>query len=180
VIVLYYVVGGLFVLMGLGCLILVVLQLPGTWIMLVLATLLHVVDILWIVPDGSSAWGWWAICIGTALALIGEAIEFAAGALGAKAGGGSRRSAWGAIIGGFIGAIAGSLLLPIIGTLVGAIAGCFFGALLGEMSGRDGSTAKDSVKPAIGATIGRVLGTTCKVLVGVLVWVVLSIGLLAA
>ena len=179
-IVLYYVVGGLFVLMGLGCLILVVLQLPGTWIMLVLATLLHVVDILWIVPDGSSAWGWWAICIGTALALIGEAIEFAAGALGAKAGGGSRRAAWGAIIGGFIGAIAGSLLLPIIGTLVGAIAGCFFGALLGEMSGRDGSTAKDSVKPAIGATIGRVLGTTCKVLVGVLVWVVLSIGLLAA
>ena len=177
-IVLYYVIGSLFVLMGLGCLVLVVIQLPGTWIMLVLATLVHIVDILWILPDGSSAWGWWAIGIGTGLALIGEVIEFAAGALGAKAGGGSKRSAWGAIIGGFVGAIIGSILLPIIGTLIGAIAGCFFGALLGEMSGRDASTAKDSVKPAIGATIGRVLGTTCKVLIGVLVWVVLSIGLL--
>jgi len=180
VIVLYYVIGSVFVVMGLGCLVLVVIQLPGTWIVLGLATLVHWADMLWIAPDSSSAWGWWAIGIGAGLALFGEVVEFAAGALGAKAGGGSKRSAWGAIIGGFIGAIIGSILLPIIGTLIGAIVGCFLGALLGEMSGQNASTAKESVKPAIGATIGRVLGTTCKVLIGVLVWVVLSIGLLAA
>jgi uncharacterized protein YqgC (DUF456 family) len=183
-IILYYLIGSLFVVLGFACLILVVAQLPGTWIMLGLATLVHLADTLWVLPEVSGgtspAWGWWAIGIGTALALVGELIEFAAGALGAKVGGGSKRSAWGAIIGGFIGAIGGSLIVPIIGTLVGAVVGCFFGALIGEMSGKEPSTAKESVKPAIGATIGRVLGTTCKVLIAVLVWVVLSIGLLAA
>lgn len=182
-IILYYLIGCLFVLVGFGCLVLVVAQLPGTWVMLILATLFHLADVFWVLPDidgTSSAWGWWAIGIGLALALVGELIEFAAGALGAKMGGGSKRSAWGAIFGGFIGAIGGSMVVPIIGTLIGAVVGCFFGALIGEMSGQQASTASEAVKPAIGATIGRVLGTTCKVCIGVLVWVVLSVGLLAS
>ena len=179
----YYVVGSLFVIIGFACVVLVVFQMPGTWIMLIIATLAHLADVFWIMPGmGSSAnpaWGWWAIAIGCALALVGEGIEFVAGALGAKAGGGSKRAAWGAIFGGFLGAIIGSLLLPIIGTLVGAILGCFLGAFVGETTGKDPRSAAESVKPAIGATIGRVLGTTCKVLITVVVWVVLGTGLLA-
>ena len=180
--IIYYVMGSLFVFIGLACVILVVFQMPGTWIMLFIATLAHLADVFWIMPGMGSipspAWGWWAIGIGCAFALIGEVIEFAAGALGAKAGGGSRRAAWGAILGGFLGAIIGSLLLPIIGTILGAILGCFLGAFLGETTGKDPRSAAESVKPAIGATIGRVLGTTCKVLIAVVVWVVLSTGLL--
>ncbi len=182
--VLFYVLGSLFVLIGFACLVLVVFQMPGTWIMLIIATLVHLADVFWIMPgmggSPSPAWGWWAIAIGCAFALVGEVIEFAAGALGAKAGGGSKRAAWGAILGGFLGAIIGSIMLPIIGTILGAICGCFLGAFLGETTGKDPRTAAESVKPAIGATIGRVLGTTCKVLIGVVVWVVLSTGLLSA
>ena len=97
----YYVVGSLFVIIGIACMVLVVFQMPGTWIMLIIATLAHLVDVFWIMPgmgsSASPAWGWWAIAIGCALALVGEGIEFVAGALGAKAGGGSKRAAWGAI-----------------------------------------------------------------------------------
>ena len=94
-IVVYYLIGSLFVLLGFGCLILVVAQLPGTWVMLVLATLFHLAGDFWILPEvsgASSAWGWWAIAIATGLAILGEVIEFAAGAMGAKVGGGSKRS----------------------------------------------------------------------------------------
>ena len=179
----YYLLGGLFIVLGFFCLLLVVAQLPGSWVMIFLAVLIHLADDAWFLPAGTDpSWGWWAIGIAVAIALIGELIEFGAGALGAKAGGGSKRSAWGAIIGGLVGAIVltGVIPIPILGTLIGALIGCFLGALIGEMSGKDPKSAGESIKPAIGATLGRVLGTSCKVLIAVMVWAVLAYGLLSA
>ena len=48
--ILYYVLGSLFVIIGFACLVLVVVQMPGTWIMLIIATLAHLADIAWIIP----------------------------------------------------------------------------------------------------------------------------------
>ena len=179
----YYLLGSLFILLGFFCLLLVIAQLPGSWVMIVVATLIHLADDAWFLPDdvGSSR-GWWAIGIAVGIALVGELIEFGAGAMGAKLGGGSKRSAWGAIIGGVVGAIALTPIIPIpiLGTLVGALIGCFLGALIGEMSGKEPKSAGESLKPAFGATLGRVLGTCCKVLIAVMVWSVLGYGQLSA
>ncbi len=179
----YYLLGGLFIVLGFFCLLLVIAQLPGSWVMIVLATLIHLADDAWFLPaETDPSRGWWAIGIAVAVALLGELIEFGAGAMGAKVGGGSKRSAWGAIIGGLVGAIALTPIIPIpiLWTLVGALVGCFLGALLGEMTGKDPKSAEESLKPAFGATLGRVLGTCCKVLVAVVVWAVLGYGLLSA
>ena len=151
--------------------------------MLGFAVGIHLMDDAWFLPEGaSSSTGWWAIGIGVALAVVGEIVEFAAGAFGAKVGGGGKRASWGAIIGGLVGAIALTPIIPIpiIGTLIGAIVGCFVGALVGEMTGKQPSTAGQAMKPALGASIGRALGTTGKLIIAVVVWAVLSVGLTMA
>ena len=51
----YYLIGCLFVVAGFGCLVLVVAQLPGTWVMLILATLFHLADVYWVLPDMDGA-----------------------------------------------------------------------------------------------------------------------------
>ena len=181
--VVYYILAGLFILLGFGCLLLVIAQLPGTWLMLGFAVGIHLMDDAWFLPEGAtSSRGWWAIGIAGALAVVGEIVEFAAGAFGAKVGGGGKRASWGAIIGGLVGAIALTPIIPIpiVGTLIGAIVGCFVGALVGEMTGKQPRTAGQAMKPALGASIGRALGTTGKLIIAVVVWAVLSVGLITA
>ena len=168
----------LFILLGLGCLFLVIMQLPGTWVMLVLglgAQLLmeHVIG-----GDHPFYWGWWALGIGLVLAIIGEVVEGLAGAAGTKAGGGTKRGMVGAFIGGIGGAIGGSFLIPIpiLGTLLGSIIGTFIGAVIGETTGEKAKDVGDSIKPAMGASLGRILGTTAKMFCGIVVWSVVSGG----
>jgi len=168
----------LFILLGLGCLFLVIMQLPGTWVMLALglgAQLLmeHVIG-----GDHPFAWGWWALGIGLVLAVIGEVVEGLAGAAGTKAGGGTKRGMIGAFIGGIGGAIAGSFLIPIpiVGTLLGSIIGTFIGAVIGETTGEKAKDVGDSIKPAMGASLGRILGTTAKMFCAIIVWSVVSGG----
>ena len=128
-----YVVASLFTLLGLGCLFLVALSLPGTWILLILALVIELVDVYYLAPPHETfGWGLLAACL--LLALLGELLEFGAGVAGAKAGGGTRRGMVGALVGGLLGAIVLTPLLPIpvVGTLVGALLGTFAGALLAE------------------------------------------------
>ena len=80
------------------------LTLPGTWLA-VLAALL----VKWWQPE---LLGWWAIGIAAGLAVLGEAVEFGAGAVGSKRAGGSRSGAWGALGGGLIGSVMGTVLIP--------------------------------------------------------------------
>lgn len=172
-----YIAATLFTLVGAGCLVTVVIGVPGTWIMIALALGLEFLQRLW-APEGSdwlfSIWVFVAVVI---IAGIGEALEFVAGAYGAKKGGASRRGMLGALIGGFAGAILGTVLIPIplVGSLIGALLGCGAGAIIGEMNNSRETTLKETLKPATGAVIGRVLGTLAKLPCAIAVWVILSV-----
>jgi uncharacterized protein YqgC (DUF456 family) len=111
------------------------------------------------------------------LAGLGELIEFAAGAAGAKRGGAGRRGMIGALIGGIVGALLLTpfIPVPVVGTLIGAIIGTFIGAVLGEVTGLEPKTVRGSMKPALGATIGRVAGTVGKMGTAIVVWLTLSV-----
>ena len=170
----------MFIIMGMGCLLLVVMQLPGTWLMLILGLGAQLLDVNVVIPDQHTNAGWWSLGIGLVLAAGGEIAESFAGVAGTKAGGGTRRGMIGAFIGGIVGAIAGSFLIPIlvIGTLIGAVVGTFIGAVLGETSGQKPMAVGDSVKPAMGASLGRIMGTTIKMLCAIVIWAVISAGLI--
>ncbi len=176
---LHWTLTGIFAVAGAGCLLLVLMQLPGIWVMITLAVGVQLADVAWVHGSDATA-GWWAIGIAVALAVVAEILEGLSSAAGAKVGGGGRRSMWGGFIGGVVGAIIGTPLIPIpvLGTLIGAIAGAFAGALIGETTGARPSTMRDAVRPAAGAAAGRAAGTLIKTGVGIAVWVVLIAGLL--
>ena len=150
----------------LGCLLIIPLGLPGTWLM-VGAALAYPL----LVGDESIGVG---TLIGTALlALAAEVVEFGLAGRYARKYGGSRRAEWGAIIGGLAGAFIG-VPVPIVGPVIGAFAGAFIGALAGELTA--GSSARDSTRAATGALIGRVVAAAMKVAVGVVIaaWVMVA------
>ena len=158
--------------------VLVVVGLPGVWVILGLAALVEfAVDRLYLPAESMQTFSWWVLIGCVVLAIAGDLFEWIAGALGAKVGGGTRRGMWGALIGGLVGAIAFTPIfsfLPVIGTLCGALLGTFLGAMIGEMS-HDHTTTASTLRPATGATLGRVLGTFTKLGVSVTVWLVLSV-----
>jgi hypothetical protein len=177
---LMFVVATFFLLAGAACLVLVVIGLPGGWIMVALAGVIEYVDRYYLPEDERQTFQWWVFgaCIG--LLLVGEALEFLAGVAGAKRGGATRRGMIGSLIGGIIGvfAFAGLFsIIPFVGTVFGAffgaLLGTFLGALAGEYSAIEG-TMRGSVKPAFGATVGRVVGTASKMGIAIAVWLVLS------
>jgi uncharacterized protein YqgC (DUF456 family) len=178
---LLYVVAVVFFLLGAACTVLVVVQLPGAWILLGIAGLIEWLDRHYLPEGDQQTFGWWVLGTCLALLTIGEIVEFVAGAAGAKKGGSSRRGMWGALIGGILGAFVFMPLfsiVPLVGTLfgalLGAVLGTFVGAIIGEMTGKE-ATIKGSMKPAIGASIGRIIGTTGKVGITIAVWLTLSI-----
>ncbi|HRP62087.1 MAG TPA: DUF456 domain-containing protein, partial [Phycisphaerales bacterium] len=174
---LHYVVASLFVILGAGCVISMVLSLPGTWIMLAVAIVIELADGWYRSGDSPITFGWWVLGISAALAALGELFEFLAGAAGAKGGGGTRRGMIGAIVGGVLGAIIFTFAVPIlfVGTLLGALVGTFVGAMVGEISAEQPRSLRGSLKPATGATIGRALGTAGKIGAAVVMWVLLSV-----
>ena len=137
-------------------LILIVLGLPGLWIMVATAVTYNL-----IVPGEPI--GWFTILGVGVLALVAELLEFSLSGRYARKYGGSRRAGWGAIIGGIVGAMVG-FPVPIIGPVIGAFVGSFVGALVAELTG--GSGAKDATKVATGALIGRVVSTVLKIGIG--------------
>lgn len=168
-------VGTLFGLGGAACVALVVIGLPGSWIMLAVA----VATDLFLAPHvggGGPFFGWTAIVASAVVAVVGELLETFAAAEGARRGGATARGAIGATIGGIIGAVLGTVLIPIlvVGTLAGAAIGAVLGAVIGESS-RQGVRLRDTAKPAAGAAIGKVLGSLAKVPCAVVVWLVLTI-----
>ena len=171
------IVGILFVLVGVVCVFSVLLGLPGAWILLGIALAIQLTDGLWRGADGPATFEWSVLITCTVLATIGEILEFGAGAVGAKAGGSSKRGMWGALFGGIVGAIAGiAIPVPIVGSLIGAVVGSFLGAVLGERA--NGEIAwRSTLKPATGASIGRLLGTVSKVPIAILIWLALSVDL---
>lgn len=137
-------------------LVLIVLGLPGLWIMVASAVTYNL-----IVPGDPI--GWFTLVAVAVLALVAELLEFTMTGRYARKYGGSRRAGWGAIIGGIIGAFVG-FPVPIVGPVIGAFIGSFCGALVAELTG--GASAGDATRVAKGALIGRVMSTVLKIGIG--------------
>lgn len=146
----------------------ILLNLPGTWLMVLLAVLLE-----WWQP-GEYMFGWPVLYVATGLAVLGEVLEFVLGAAGSRRSGGSKRAAALAIVGGIIGAIVGTPLpIPIAGTLIGACLGAFIGSLLGDIWA--GRPLLQGLEAGHGAAIGRFWGTIWKMVVGGAIVAVLGV-----
>ncbi len=147
--------------------------LPGNWT-IVAVTALYA----WLLPgEHLTAVGWRSVLFLVALAVLGEIVEFAAGAMGVSTAGGSRRGAVLAIVGSLVGGIVGlfvGLPIPIVGSLVSAVLfgglGALAGAMLGETwKGRDFEASLEVGKAAF---VGRILGTVAKMVICTLMVVV--------
>ncbi len=148
--------------------IMVVLQLPGTW-MLLLAT--GVGQLL------TERIGWWVVGGLAAAAVLGEVLEFVASARGTSKAGGSRRATMFALVGGVIGAVVGTMVVPVAGTLIGACVLAGAGSYLGDRwAGRSHEQATEAGK---GAAIGRLWGTVAKVAIAVIMWLVTAVAVFA-
>lgn len=150
-------------------LVLVFFGLPGNWL-IVISTCLFA---WWRWTDG--VFSIYTLIAVTILAVLGELIEFLAGAGGAKKAGAGWRGSIGAIVGAVIGAIIGTFTLPIpvLGTLLGACAGAGLGAWGLELAG--GRKLQDSVRSGIGAGVGEFLGITTKFILGGLIWLIVAV-----
>ena len=152
--------------------------LPGNWLNVVAIALYA-----WLVP-AESRWSiGWAVVVAVGLvALIGELIEAAAGALGVSKVGGSRRGALLAMVGAMAGGLLGALLgspIPVVGSIVGILLLASLGALAGAMIGErwKGRGWAISWKVGRAAFWGRLLGTLGKILTASII-VAIAVGAL--
>lgn len=150
------IVAGVIVTIGalLGVL-LTLLTLPGTWLMLLAA----VACWAW----RPELYGWGTIAVVAGLAVLGEILETAWSAVGARRSGGGWRSAVGGVVGALLGAIGGTILLPvpIVGTIVGAVLGAGLGAGLAERTA-EGREWQDAYRVGVGAARGRLVSIIVK------------------
>jgi uncharacterized protein YqgC (DUF456 family) len=143
------------------------ISLPGNWIMVGAAALYA-----WIFPEAADRGLMWStIALLILLAILGEVIEFGAGAAGAVRQGASRRAVALSIVGAMLGSFAGLMIgtpIPILGSFLmavfGGAVGAFVGAYLGEAwKGRGGD---ERMAVGRGAFSGRLWGTVGKLAVG--------------
>ena len=153
--------------------------LPGNWLIVGAAALFA-----WLAPKSEhDGLLWMTVGAVALLALLGEVVEFAAGAVGAKRHGGSRRGVMlamtGAMLGSIIGAMAG-VPVPVVGPLIGAVLGGGLGAFGGAYLGESwkGRNYHDTMAISTAALVGRVLGTAAKLLLGLVMLVVITIDLI--
>ncbi|TWU43280.1 hypothetical protein Q31b_23180 [Novipirellula aureliae] len=146
------------------------ITLPGNWIS-VAAMALYA----WLGPsEGRLAIGMTTLLIAFFFSLLGEIVEFVAGAYGAKRAGASRRSTIFAMIGSMAGALTGAFVgipIPVVGSILAAILfggiGATAGAIYGEWT--DGKPWKESWSIGQAAFWGRTFGTLGKFAAGFLV-----------
>jgi uncharacterized protein YqgC (DUF456 family) len=152
------------------------IALPGNWLIVLFSALFAA-----LVPvETGYGMSWTVVGVLLGLAVLGEVVEFAAGAAGVGKQGGSRRGMALAIVGTMVGSIAGAfvsipipILGPIVGALVGGAVGAFAGAWLGEMW--KGRTWQKGVEVGSGAFVGRLLGTAGKLAIGAMMVVIATI-----
>lgn len=155
------------------------IALPGNWISIALMAIY-----VWLGPqEGRAAFGGTTLVIAFGLALAGETIEFAAGAMGAQRAGASRRSTLFAMIGSVVGAILGAavgLPVPLVGSVLAAMLFGGLGATAGAMYGHwsDGKPWKESWTIGHAAFWGRTFGTVGKMLTGLMIVLTVFLGVL--
>lgn len=140
---------------------------PGNWLM-VLAVAIYA---LFIPTDSPMVIGWAAVAALAVLAVVGEVVEFLAGALGVAREGGSKRGAalalGGSIVGGIVGFFVG-VPIPLFGPILAAILFAGLGALGGAMLGERwrGRSWRESWQIGKAAFRGRLFGTLAKAAIG--------------
>jgi uncharacterized protein YqgC (DUF456 family) len=162
--------------------VLVLFQMPGTWLILGATGVAG-----WILRE-QQVLGWWTLGILLGLAVVGEIVETLSGAVGSRRSGGSRRGALLSIVTGIVGAtvgasLAGSLTLGIAWAvpvwLLIVLAGGAVGAALGALGGDRlaGRSWPDATRAGVGAAVGRLGGTAGKVVVAALMWLVVLVAI---
>lgn len=109
-----------------GGILVLVLGLPGTFVILGAA-------LIYAWATGFQTVGWSTLGWLLGLALLGEALEFAAGMLGAARQRPSRKVVLLVFAGGLVGGVLGAPLLFGLGALIGALLGAFAGGVLGAL-----------------------------------------------
>ena len=136
-----------------------VFQIPGNWIMLLLALLFG-----WF--EGFAAIRPWVLITGLCLFLVAEGLEWVSGYFGAKSFGGSRWSGVFAIIGAVAGALIGASFGYGLGAIPGTVMGAFLGALAVEVARQ--RHAGRAIWAGLGAALGRAFGLSVKLGAGAL------------
>jgi len=161
-----------------ACWLTLLFALPGTWMIVALTALF----VAFGPPHESFEVTWTTVIVLTILAMLGEVVEFVAGAAGAAKQGASKRAMVLAIVGTMIGSVAGAVVgvpIPIVGSVIGAIGGgavgAFGGAFLGEVW--LGKTGDESLSVGWGALVGRLLGTVGKLAIGAVMLIVATVDL---
>jgi uncharacterized protein YqgC (DUF456 family) len=166
------------VLLILSCLIgwlTTLITLPGNWIIAGLAALFA-----WLIPiEAGGGISWTVVAVLVGLAVVGEIVEFGAGAAGAAKQGASKRSVALAMLGAAIGSMVGlgiGLPIPILGSLIMAVLGGAGGAFAGAYVGESwkGRPVEDRVAAGRGAFAGRIWGTVGKLVVGMIMLVIVA------
>ncbi len=153
----YFLVGGFMTLLGF-VLFLNIFGLPANWIILGLVGLWA-----YAYPDAASMDIWFFVLL-TALAIVGEVLEFALQVVKAKKYGSSSSGTFAGVVGAIIGAIVLAPLFFGIGALIGALIGAWIGCFVMEKA--KGRPTKEAYDAAFGAMVGRFLGTVCKCGIG--------------
>jgi uncharacterized protein len=150
--------------------------LPGNWLIVIFTALYAYFLPEHLAPRVS----WTIVGVVLGLAVLGEVVEFIAGAAGAAQQGGSRKGIVLAIAGAFLGSLAGAAIaapIPIIGPVLGALGGGAAGAFAGAYLGESGTNRPHAERVAIGkgAFVGRLLGTAGKMVIGILMLVLVTL-----
>jgi uncharacterized protein YqgC (DUF456 family) len=141
--------------------------LPGNWLIVGAAALFA-----WTFPEQAGrGMMWTTVVVLLILAILGEIIEFGAGAAGAARQGASRRGIVLSIIGAMLGSIGGLAVgtpIPILGSFVMAVLGGAIGAFVGAYLGEawKGRSEEERRAAGRGAFAGRLWGTVGKLAVG--------------
>lgn len=150
--------------------------LPGNW-----GCVLLMACYAWLLPDqGRVSIGYVAVLVAFGFALVGEMIEFFAGAAGAKRAGASRKSTLYSIIGSMAGALMGAFVgipIPVVGSVIAAIVFGGFGAAAGAMYGEwsDGRDWRENWVVGHSTFWGRTFGTLGKLLAGFVIVLIAAI-----
>lgn len=150
-------------------------SLPGNWFIVGFAALFA-----WLMPpDVARGITWTTVAVLLGLAIVGEVIEFGAGAAGAAKQGASKRGVALSMVGAIVGSVLGLMVgtpIPILGSfvmaLIGGAGGAFFGAYLGETW--KGRPEAERVAAGRGAFAGRIWGTVGKLAVGAIMLAILA------
>jgi len=144
-------------LLMIGALGTVIIGLPGTWIVFLLAIIASAIG-------GFKQITFWILLLLFGLAVLGEILEFLFGYFGTRKMGASKKASWSALICGILGAIFLSGIVPIIGTIIGAFVGAFLGAFLIELVWE--RKWREALNAGISALVGRLSSVVSKIAVG--------------